>query len=118
MCSRGDFDWSFGCQGIQHLPLPLSSTHAEQLQYQLATHSVKDDDEKGRFTILQEDPTLYPHTCLLPMIHMGTVMTEWATQCFPRVNMCSTIEIVKQVVNLQQMQLPPVIHWSTLLKQH
>jgi hypothetical protein len=32
---------------------------------------------KGRFTILEKDPTIYPHTCLCPVIYMGTVVTEW-----------------------------------------
>jgi hypothetical protein len=38
--------------------------------------------EKGRFTILEEDKTIYPHTCLCPVIYMGTVVTEWEMQWF------------------------------------
>jgi hypothetical protein len=73
--------------------------------------------KKGRFTILQEDPTIYPHTCLCPLIYMGTVILEWATQSFPWVNMRSTIEIIGRYQPPQQTQLLPGIHCSTLLKQ-
>jgi hypothetical protein len=41
---------------------------------------------KGRFTILQEDPTIYPHTRLCPLIYMGTVVTEWETQWVLSIN--------------------------------
>jgi hypothetical protein len=56
--------------------------------------------KKGRFTILEEDPTLQPHTCLFPVLYMGTVSAEWATQCFLLVNMHFTIETIKEVVNV------------------
>jgi hypothetical protein len=38
---------------------------------------------KCGFTILEKDPIINPHTCHHPVIHMGTVITEWAMQCFP-----------------------------------
>jgi hypothetical protein len=56
--------------------------------------------KKGRFTILEEDVTIYPHTCLLQVLYMGTVFAEWAMKCFPLVNTCSTTETIKEVVNL------------------
>jgi hypothetical protein len=55
--------------------------------------------KKGKFTIVEEDPTIYPHTCFHPMIHMGTVFVKWAMQYFPWVNMHSTIDII-EVFNL------------------
>jgi hypothetical protein len=56
--------------------------------------------KRGGFTILGEDPMVYPHTCLFPVLYMWAVITEWATQCFPLVNMGSTIETIEEVVNL------------------
>jgi hypothetical protein len=56
--------------------------------------------KKGRFTVLEEDPTIYPHTCFFPVLYMGTVIVEWATQFFPLVNTRSTIETIEEVVNL------------------
>jgi hypothetical protein len=56
--------------------------------------------KKGGFTILEEDPTVYSHTCLFPVFYMGTVINEWAMQCFPLVNTRSTIETIEEVVNL------------------
>jgi hypothetical protein len=32
--------------------------------------------KKGRFTIPEEDQTIYPHTCLCPVVYMGTVVVE------------------------------------------
>jgi hypothetical protein len=52
--------------------------------------------KKGRFTVLEEDSTVYPHTCLFPKIYMGIVTAEWATWCLPWV----TIETIKDVFNL------------------
>jgi hypothetical protein len=56
--------------------------------------------KKGGFTILEEDPNIYPHTCLFTVLYMRTVIAEWATQCFPFVNMRSTIETIEENVNL------------------
>jgi hypothetical protein len=56
--------------------------------------------KKGRFTTLEEEATIYPYTCLFPVLYMGTVNAEWAMQFFPLINTCSTIEPIKEVVNL------------------
>jgi hypothetical protein len=52
----------------------------------------EDDEEKGLY-----HPS---HTCLFSKIYMGTVITEWAMQCLPWGNTCSTIETIKEIVNL------------------
>jgi hypothetical protein len=36
---------------------------------------------EGRFTILKEDPVLYPHICLGSMTYMRTDVSKQATQC-------------------------------------
>jgi hypothetical protein len=56
--------------------------------------------KEGGFTILEEDPATYPHTCFSPVTYMGTVITKWATQCLPWVNTRDTIETIKEVINL------------------
>jgi hypothetical protein len=49
---------------------------------------------EGRFTILKEDPALYPHTCLGPVTYMGTLVTKWAKQCL------AWVARFKQFVNI------------------
>jgi hypothetical protein len=59
-----------------------------------------EEENEERFITLEEEATIYPHTCFLPVLYMGTVITDWAMQCFVLVNMCSTTETIKEVVNL------------------
>ena len=55
---------------------------------------------EGRFIIVKEDPALYPHTCLGPMIYMGTVVTKWATQWLACGSTLHTVEAIKQFVDI------------------
>jgi len=50
-----------------------------------------------RFTILKEDPALYPHTGLRPN-YMRTVVTKWAMQCLASGSMLQTVESIRQFV--------------------
>jgi hypothetical protein len=74
--------------------------------------------KNGRFTILEEDPAIYPNTCPFPVIYMGTVNVEWAMQCFSWVNMCSAIETISGCQPPQHTQLLPGIHCSAYLNEH
>jgi hypothetical protein len=51
--------------------------------------------KKVRFTILEEDSTIYPHTCHHPLIYMGTVTVEWAMQLL-LCAFCSTLQKEQQ----------------------
>jgi hypothetical protein len=99
MYSPGDPDSGFRCEGTENPPLSLSSTHAGQQKCLLATHSVEEEKKDG-FTTLEEYSTVYPHTCLFPELYMGTVIAECAKQCFSLVSTRSTIETIKEIVNL------------------
>jgi hypothetical protein len=55
--------------------------------------------KKGRFTIPEEDPTIYPHTSLFPMIYMRLLSLS-GQQCFLWVNTSFTIETIEEAVNL------------------
>jgi hypothetical protein len=55
--------------------------------------------KEGRFTILEEHLTIYPHTCLFPMIYIGTVIAEWATVFFPGSTRVPPLKL-SEVVNL------------------
>jgi hypothetical protein len=41
---------------------------------------------KVRFTILEENAAIYPHTRLCSVIYMGTIVTEWETQWVLSIN--------------------------------
>jgi hypothetical protein len=56
--------------------------------------------KKGGLTILEDDPTIYPQYLPLSNDLLGSVIAEWATQCFRWVNMLFTIETIKEAVNL------------------
>ena len=60
---------------------------------------------EGRFTTLKEDPALYPHTCLGPMIYMGTVVTKWATQRLAWGSTLHTVGTIKQFVDVLNRQV-------------
>jgi hypothetical protein len=59
--------------------------------------------QKGDFTIIQEDPTIYVHNSLYPMIHIGTDIAEWATKCYTWVNTCSPTNGFATSVSRQQL---------------
>jgi len=55
---------------------------------------------EGRFTIIEEEPDLIPHTCLGPMTYMRTVVTKWATQFLGWGSTLHTAEAIKQFVDV------------------
>jgi hypothetical protein len=48
--------------------------------------------KKGRFTISEEDQTIYPHACLCPVIYVGTVVEPHGTATLLR---CTLSAVVK-----------------------
>jgi hypothetical protein len=50
--------------------------------------------KKGRFTILEEDQTIYLHTCLCPVIYMGTAVEPHGTATLLR---CTLSVVVKSL---------------------
>jgi len=72
---------------FQHSPHMLDSTNTYNPPIMWCSRFLE-----GRFTILKEDPTLYPHTCLGPVTYMGTVVTKWAMQCLAR---CARFTLLK-----------------------
>jgi hypothetical protein len=55
---------------------------------------------KGRFTILEEDPTIYPHTHLCPVIYMGESVVTMGNA------MVSLCQHGQEVVGMTVMQKP------------
>lgn len=100
MCSQGILIRASGLKIVtaspfQHSPHMLGSTNINEPPILWWSRFLE-----GRFTILQDDPALYPHTCLGPVTFMRTGVTKWAKQCLAWGSTRHTVKAIKQFVSL------------------
>jgi hypothetical protein len=111
MCSPGDPDSGFGCEGTKTrlfhcLPHMLGSSNVNQPPI-LQRRRVK----RGGFTILEEDPTIYPHTFLFPVLLLLTGQRSvftWLTRVPPLIlsKMLSTCSTNAAVASYSLQHIP------------